>query len=212
MKKELINRYEVDYKYNFIAKKALKKKLAKKFDEKFYNSFGDVYYNNISLANLLKNNYTIGNCHFYATILAYALKNSTLKKGFLNALNVNVNDAYYVKFEHSWVEIGNYCVDTTSKQIYNKEYYYKYFEPEVLKQYTNKELHNDNLFMYVLLNAMENRSNLSCIYINLFNDKFLKSNDAQFKEKINNFLDDNLDVKNSLMCELNKNKNNILEK
>ena len=82
--------------------------------------------------------------------------------------------------EHSWVEVDNYVLDTTSKQVYNKKYYYKVFNPQAKKQYTHNDLKNEKTFLLQTYWSLKNREvfledSFICYFQNTFrkyeNDK-----------------------------------------
>ncbi len=183
----MIKDYQTGHYYDKISKKALRKKQAKAFDDTFYQKYSDINLGKYTFGEYLKKTSTIGCCHFYALLLAKCTPNSTLKVGELKALESSVRDEYVEPFEHSWVEVENLVLDTTSKQIYNKDYYYKEFSPQVYKEYSQKDLHNEKTFLLHLYWSLKNREFLlENSFDNDFKNKYNKyKNDNEFVKKIN---------------------------
>lgn len=179
MKEKFIKENSDFFHFSEIAKKLLKKKKAVQFDDKFYAELKKEFWNG-PYGECLKNEETIGNCYFYALFLAKSIKDSTLKIGVLNRLNMNVRGEYYQPFHHSWVEYGNFVLDTSLKMVFLKtEYYNKYFV-EALKTFSYDDLKNEQTFFELGCNAVSYRNELF--------GKFYKVVEKAFNKDKDNFL------------------------
>lgn len=156
---KFIKKKQEDYFFNLIAKKGLKKKKSKEFDNDFYNKLKN-YYDDRTFGEILKNEDTNGCCYFYALMLAKNMVGSTLCVGNLNRLNSVYNYSYIDTFGHGWVEKDNLVYDTTSKQIFDKDYYYHNYNAEVKEKISSDELKNFDIFKSLLKKSVENRSKL----------------------------------------------------
>lgn len=154
---KLIRREQEDYYFNLIAKTALKKKKAVKFDEGFYDILKS---RNPEIAQMIETNCTSGYCYFYSLLLAKLLPSSTRKKGILRNLTSNINDCYMDYFYHAFVEQGDFVYDTSSKMIFDKEYYYSAYDVRVDDIVPAKDLQNSALFEYLLRESISERPSL----------------------------------------------------
>ena len=154
---KLIRREQEDYYFNLIAKTALKKKKAVKFDEEFYDILKS---RNPEIAQMIETNCTSGYCYFYSLLLAKLLPSSTRKKGILRNLTSNINDCYMDYFYHAFVEQGDFVYDTSSKMIFDKEYYYSAYDVRVDDIVPAKDLQNSALFEYLLRESISERPSL----------------------------------------------------
>lgn len=182
----MIKDYQTGYYFDKISNMAIRKKQAKNFDDTFYQKYNNLILDEYAFGEYLKNANTIGCCHFYALLLAKCTPNSILNVGELKTLESSVRDEYLEPFEHSWVEVGNFVLDTTSKQIYNKDYYYKVFKPQVYKEYSQSDLNNEKTFLLHLYWSLKNREFLlENVFKNNFKNKYYKYiNDNEFVKKI----------------------------
>ena len=80
---------------------------------------------------------------------------------------------------HSWLETGEYVVDYTKNLVINREYYYRFLNPEVLSVITLDQLYND----VVLLRQMDF---LGSRFYCLFREEIVND----LINKNNNFLND----------------------
>lgn len=183
----MIKDYQTGYYFDKISNRAIRKKQAINFDDMFYQKYNNLTLDEYAFGEHLKNANTIGCCHFYALLLAKCTPNSILSVGELKTLESSVRDEYLEPFEHSWVEVGDFVLDTTSKQIYNKDYYYKAFKPQVYKKYSQKDLHDEKTFLLHLYWSLKNREFLlENIFKNNFKNKYnIYKNDKEFIKKIN---------------------------
>lgn len=154
-----IKKEKEDYYFNLIAKKGLRKRKSIEFDSEFYNKL-DNYYSDRTFGQILKNENTNGCCYFYSLMLAKNMEGSTLCVGNLNKLNSVFNYSYIDTFGHGWVEKDNLVYDTTSKQIFDKEFYYKNYNVEVKEKISSEKLKNFDVFKSLLKKSVENRSKL----------------------------------------------------
>ena len=175
MKKEkMITPKILNYVAHKIAKKALKKQKGAFFDDIFYDHLKKEFWNG-SFGECLKEECTTGNCYFYALFLAKAMKNSTLKIGKLNKLNMSIEDAYYETFDHSWVEYGNTVFDTTLKMAFDKDFYYENYGAEIKESYEHDELENSKTFFKLGLNAVYYRNFLFDKFYKVVKDDYISS-------------------------------------
>ena len=172
--------------FSFIAKKALKKKMAKMFNDDFYLSINEHSYNNIPSGEFIKNSDTLGYCYLFALLLARDFKGAELKNGYLYAL---CSGEMYAPFEHAWVEFGDYCFDTTTRMVIKKDYYYKNYMAKVDKSYTSEQLQDDKLTFLLGLRAIALRENMSKFFVDNFWETY-KSNkdDKEFVQKTQKLL------------------------
>lgn len=154
-----IRKEQEDYFFTKFAKKALFHKKALPFNNEFYSSLNTVYIDE-PFGVALRGQETSGKCYYYALLLARCMEGSTLIIGSLNKLNSSRNDDYLDVFEHSWVEKGNLVYDTTSKLIFDKEYYYKIYDASVKKEIDYKDLLDPNTFKKLLENSIRYRKEL----------------------------------------------------
>lgn len=206
----LRNEYQPSVVYRYYCERALKKHKAKAFDDNLYNAIKDTFYADKSCADKIKNEFTVGKCHYYALLLAKALDGATLCTGNLNALNYSVEGAYYIPFEHSWVEIGNYVFDTTSKQVFNKDYYYKYLKAEKEHTYTHEMLQDEKLFFSLGVRAIKDRDELLTDFVKIFGNVYLiNKGDNEFTEKCFISIENNEKYKKEIIDKLNSNNKNV---
>lgn len=156
---KFIKKSQEDYFFNLIAKKGLKKKKSKVFDDEFYMNLTKKY-NDKTFGEILKNNNTDGCCYFYSLMLAKNIEGSTLCVGKLNKLNSVFNYSYIDTFGHGWVEKDNLVYDTTSKQIFDKDFYYKNYDADVVEKISSEKLKNFDVFKSLVKKSIENRSKL----------------------------------------------------
>ncbi len=159
MKKFVRSILEENFLFSKISRKAIRTKNSIHFDDRFYSLLRR-HVGSVETGEFIKINSTMGNCYFYALLLARSFPNCELKLGALHRLDRSVQDCYYEVFEHSWVERGNFVYDTSAKQIFDKKFYYKYFCAEVLKTYDFGELRDENTFCSLGINAVKNRPEL----------------------------------------------------
>lgn len=157
--KKLIYKWQESGLFNYICNKAIKKGKAQSFSDEFYSKL-KTEFAGINCGEILKTANTNGKCYFYSLLLAKALEGGTLIVGKLNALNSNIRNEYIDEFGHGWVEKDGLVYDTTSKQIFNKDWYYKKFNAEVKQSYLSEELNNPDLFFKLGINAVKDRSEL----------------------------------------------------
>lgn len=174
---KFIKSYQEDYYFNAIAKKGLKCKKATKFCENFYATLSHKY-GQYTCGEILKNSDTNGCCYFYSLLLARSIPGSTLVIGALNKLNSTQNDAYYEIFGHGWVEKGNLVFDTSSKQIFDKDFYYKNYLATTKEKFSHDQLENTEIFKDLANNLIKDRQ-----YLKPFLDTILTS---QQKQNIDN--------------------------
>ena len=154
--KKFINKCEESAVYNYLCKKAIKKKMSEAFSEDFYNSLTKEILGQ-PFGEKLKADNTNGLCYFYSLLLALSMPNCELKIGVLNSLNANINDEYYEEFGHGWVEKGSLVFDTTSKQVFKKDWFYDKFNVSVKSSYVSDELKNPDLLFKLGINAVKDR-------------------------------------------------------
>ena len=154
-----IRKEQEDYFFTKFAKKALFHKKAKPFNNDFYDSLKTIYINE-PFGIALRGQETSGKCYYYALLLTRCMEDSTLIIGSLNKLNSSRNDDYLDVFEHSWVEKDNLVYDTTSKLIFDKEYYYKIYDASVKKEIHYSDLLDSNTFKKLLENSKQYRHEL----------------------------------------------------
>ena len=135
--------------------------------------------------------------------------NSVLKVGELKTLEASVRDEYLEPFEHSWVEVGDYVLDTTAKQIFKKDYYYKVFEPVAYKSYSQNDLYDEKLFLTHMYWSLKNREFfLEDIFNKNFKNKYQKyKNDKEFIDNLYK-----IKKEYSILIDTIKNKEEIIEK
>ena len=196
----------VDKYFTKFSKFALWKRKAKRFDDKFYANYSDVFFGDYNFASMLKNSNTIGCCHFFALLLAKATPNSKLQTGELDALMAVAYNGCKEPFEHSWVEVGDYVLDTTSKQIFKKDYYYQTFKPIVKQTLLESELQDDKQFFLQAFWALKKRELfLEDNFLNIFSPIYNKNkHDKNFMEKF-------AQIKNNEDIYINFNKLNNYE-
>lgn len=182
----MIKSSQAGYYFRKISNRALKEKQAKQFDDVFYQKYDNITFGDTTFGKFFKNSKALGCCHFYALLLAKCTPNSALKVGELKTLESSVRDEYVEPFEHSWVEVGDFVFDTTSKQIYNKDYYYQVFKPQVYKEYSQSDLNDEKTFLLHMFWSLKNRELLLEDNFNkLFKNKYYKYiNDDEFVKKI----------------------------
>lgn len=125
---------------------------------------------------MLKDDYTSGYCYFYATLLCKALENSELKLGILNRLNTD-HDYYYSEFGHAWVEYNGFVYDTSSKMIFNKEFYYKYYDVSIKESYTHEQLKDNDIFFKLAINAVKDREDKVDFMFKMMQKGYVPNND-----------------------------------
>ena len=190
--------------YHYYADKATRKHKAKKFDDKFYDNFNDVLYNNKPFSDILKHDDTVGKCHFYALLLAKAMDNCKLKTGNLRRLDVICDGAFYEPFEHSWVEVGDYVFDTTLKQTFKKDVYYKFYEPEVYAEYSSSDLSEPKLCFLLAIASCKIATELLPRVYEIFGNFYTQNiNDKTFMKNVDEILE-----KYNLKTKFNKYFNN----
>lgn len=182
----MIKSSQTGYYFRKISNRALKEKQAKQFDDVFYQKYDNITFGDTTFGKFFKNSKTLGCCHFYAMLLSKFTPFSVLKVGELKNLEASVRDEYVEPFEHSWVEVGDFVFDTTSKQIYNKDYYYQVFKPQVYKEYLQSDLNDEKTFLLHMFWSLKNRELLLEDNFNkLFKNKYYKYiNDDEFVKKI----------------------------
>lgn len=156
MSKKLIQSWQESYMFNRVVNCAVKEKCAKPFSEQFYSKLTKVMAEK-QIGEILKTSVTVGYCYYYATLLCLAMENSELKIGVLENLNVNVNDCYYTEFVHAWVEKDGFVFDTTSKHVFNKEFYYKNYGAKVDKTITHNDLKDKSKLFELGVFAVKDR-------------------------------------------------------
>lgn len=160
MKKLMRNILEQTLTFYKVSSQAIKTKKGLRFDDKFYDLFSQKI-GKYETGKFIEQKETKGYCYFFALILARAMPGCKLQIGTLHRLDRNVRDCYYEEFEHSWVEKGNFVYDTTTKMIFDKEFYYKNYYAEVLKTIDFEELKDTETFCSLGINAIKNRPELT---------------------------------------------------
>jgi len=146
-------------KFKLFELKSLRKKKAINFDESFYRML-NYKIENRTVGEILKNDWTYGNCYYYAFLLALALPDCKLVyDGKLHKLDLDIRNSYFVEFGHAWVEKGDFVFDTTLKQVVKKDYYYKYFNAEI-KDSCRSYLLKDDTLLEIGLKSVRFRSEL----------------------------------------------------
>lgn len=173
--RKLIKSYQEDGVFHYVVNKALKKHKAFPFGQSMYDKLsmdclGKTY------GEMLKDDYTSGYCYFYATLLCKALENSELKQGILNRLNTD-HDYYYSEFGHAWVEYNGFVYDTSSKMIFNKEFYYKYYDVSIKESYTHEQLQDSDVFFKLAINAVKDREDKVDFMFKMMQKGYVPNND-----------------------------------
>ncbi len=153
--RKLIKPYQEDAMFHYVVKKALKKYKAFPFSQNVYEKL-TMDCNGKTYGDMLRDDYTSGYCYFYATLLCKALPDSILRLGVLNTLNTD-HEYYYSEFGHAWVEFNNFVYDTSSKMIFNKDFYYQNYDASVKETYTHIDLENPDIFFKLAVNAVKDR-------------------------------------------------------
>ena len=163
----IIDNRLVDYLFCKICRKALKKNKSTMFNDEFYNYLNEnIGYMTIKkwskdskkveiihkqFGDILKQRDTMGKCYYFALLLARNFPNCNLVRGELRKLNAyDHEEGTREDFIHSWVEIntskGNFVIDTTSRQIFDKDFYYEKFDACPSDIFSHGQLLNDELF------------------------------------------------------------------
>lgn len=186
---------------------AIKRKQSIKFDEKFYETLVKNF-GGKTTGECIEKAETVGNCYFYALVLALSIPGCELKQGYLHRLDRNCNDTYYEEFEHSWVEKDGFVFDTTAHQVFNKKYYHELFEVEVKKSYTYEQLQNPQLLCSIACDAVKIRPHLTGQYVilarsNNVDDSISKQNlKKSFREEYVENLYKTIDLKEKEINEI----------
>lgn len=143
--------------YTYICNKALKKGKSSAFSDDFYNSL-KTEFAGVKCGEKIKSENTSGQCYYYSLLLAKSMPGSTLIIGALNNINSTVRNEYYNVFGHGWVEKDGLVYDTTSRQVFNKDWYYDKFNASVKESYKSEELSDPDLFFRLGVNAIKDRS------------------------------------------------------
>lgn len=160
----------VDYIFYKICKKAIRKNKSTEFNDEFYNYLNEnIGYMTIKrwskdnkiveiihkqFGDILKEKSTMGKCFYFALLLARNLPNCNLVRGVLRKLNAyDHEDGTRQDFIHSWVELstpkGNFVIDTTSRQIFDKDFYYEKFDACPSEIFSHGLLLNDEVFFNI---------------------------------------------------------------
>ena len=195
----------VDYVFCKICSNALKKNKSAEFNKEFYNylneNIGYMTIKNWSkymtevvimhkqFGDILQQSVTSGKCYYYALLLARNLPNCSLAKGELRKLKFSYTDGTTQNFDHSWVEIntpdGNFVIDTTARQIFNRDYYYEKFDVCPHEIYSHGQLLNDELFFKLGVYATNWRREL-CEDFAILTLDYYKQNTKHCKDIIKN--------------------------
>src|SRR5574344_853200 len=169
--------------FNKLCRKARFWHKSQYFTDEFYQQLNSSYIFDKKFGDYLKHSFTLGYCHYYALLLASVNKSATLKIGRLNKLNsIALADACFIPFDHSWVEVGDVVYDTTSKQMFDKDYYYKLFDAEVKQSFPNSELRKKDVFFERCVFAMKDRTELLPVLNFFCHDEYKKS--PEFFDKV----------------------------
>lgn len=186
MKKLLRNILEQNITLFKISSQARKAKKGIRFDDKFYDLLSKKI-GKYETGKFIKQKETKGYCYFFALILARSMPGCELKIGALHKLDRNIRDCYYEEFGHSWVEKGNLVYDTTTRMIFNKEFYYKNYDVEVFKTIEFDRLKETETFCNLGINAIKNRPELTdCLFLC---DEMKAVSKEKFNQKIENVYD-----------------------
>lgn len=165
---KLIKPIEQDYFFTYYAKKALRHKKAITFKKA---SLLPQYQSQKDALDFIINSETNGNCFFYSLLLAKKLNDCTLSYSNLKNLTANINDCCYENFKHGFVVKNNLVYDTSSKLIFDKDYYFNCYDVELTKNIDSSIL-NGKILMQAIDYSLENRPLLKS-KTNLF-DEFIK--------------------------------------
>ena len=82
---------------------------------------------------------------------------SVRNKGILQNLTSNVDDCYMDYFYHAFVEKNGLVYDTTSKMVFDKDFYYEYYGVRVDETIPSSDLENEERFKSLLKDAIKER-------------------------------------------------------
>ena len=168
-----------------IAEKAIKKGQAIKFNDSVYSKLYKHCYDGIPSGEFIKNSHTSGYCYLFALLFARDIKDATLVYGGLKAL---CSGEMYEPFEHAWIEVGDYCFDTTTKQAFKKDFYYKNYMPEIYDTYTSDQLKDDRLVYLLGLKALIFREEKTPWFVKNFDNIYQEhKTDEKFTKRLDEF-------------------------
>ena len=177
-----------------IAEKAIKKGQAIKFNDSVYSKLYKHCYDGKPSGEFIKESYTTGYCYLFALLLARDIKDATLVHGGLRAL---CSGEMYAPFEHAWVEVGDLCLDTTTKQVFKKDFYYKSYMPEIYNTYTSEQLKDDKLVYLLGLKSIMFREEKTAWFAKNFDYIYEKNKeDEMFAKKVEKYFNENKEIKN----------------
>lgn len=151
---KLIRKEQEDYYFDKVVKIALKKKKAEPFSDEFYAFLEQ---KDKVIASLIRNSNTSGYCYFYSLLLAKLMPGSVRNKGILQSLTSNVDDCYMDYFYHAFVEKNGLVYDTTSKMVFDKDFYYEYYGVRVDETIPSSDLEDEERFKSLLKDAIKER-------------------------------------------------------
>ena len=156
---EAIEIWRINREYEKICKQAVVEKWSFPFTDSFYGLF-KFRFGDESVGKRIKEEDTVGNCYFYSLLLARAMPKSQLMHGFLHKLDID-GEKRKIVFAHAWVERGNMVFDTTARQVFNKDDYYRTFDVKVYRKYPFEDLKGRYKFFKLATQAVNNRPMLA---------------------------------------------------
>lgn len=118
------------------------------FDEEFYSHMNDVIVANIPVAidiKYLKPKMAPGKCYDRSLSMFFCFPNSYLVRGDNKDLELNYGKD---NAGHGWIELEDYVYDPSLRMKFNKELYYKMYQPTNVKRCSKEEydLFNGNFY------------------------------------------------------------------
>lgn len=183
---DAIEIWRVNMDYENVCKSAVKQKWAVAFSDELYSAL-NFKFGNKTVGQRLKEEDTVGNCFFYALMLAKSMPNCVLKHGFLHRLDINAENGEKILFAHAWVERGDFVYDTTSRQVFNRNFFYKTFDAKVYRTCHPNDLKSLRMFFKLGTQAVNNRPMLAH---ELLEYREFEKLDLDFVKKCVSVLDD----------------------
>ena len=129
--------------------KALNENKILLYEDSLIENLRDVYYKGVPIAiSILSYPMCVKQCYAMSVNLTRGMDHFNLVHGNVNFLQKN--ESYP---NHSWVEKDGFVYDTTDGFKWDKELYYKLFQPEVVEVYDENTIKDYSFYHYILSRA-----------------------------------------------------------
>lgn len=98
---------------------------------------------------LISNPMCVGYSFTGSILFSQVMKKFKIVRGNINSL------PRYKKTNHCWIEIDDYVYDTVDNCRWNKDLYYRMYEPEIIEVVTDQDYMKDNDYVFALNRCKE---------------------------------------------------------